>query len=83
LKERYRFRVLAPSLSTHSTFPDDYSRALSAITPMIEIKETVSHHSLSLNRLGWGRPILDVTILNKLLSRLIEDEDTPAVAGKK
>ena len=50
---------------------------------MIDIKETVSQHSVSLNKLEFGEPILNANILNKLLSSLIEDEDTPVVIGKK
>ena len=59
------------------------SRVVSAITPMIDIKETVSHHCVSLNRLECGRPILDVSMLSKLLGDLIKDEDAPVVVGKK
>lgn len=51
---------------------------------MIDTKETVSQHSVSLNKLEFGEePILNANILNKLLSSLIEDEGTPVVIGKK
>jgi len=50
---------------------------------MIDIKETVSQHSVSLNKLESGEPILDANILNKMLSGFIEDEDIPVVIGKK
>ena len=50
---------------------------------MIDVKETVSHHCVSLNRLECGRPVLDVSILNKLLSDLIKDEDAPVIVGKR
>ena len=50
---------------------------------MIGIKETVSQHSVSLNQLEWGGPILNASILNEFLSRLVEDEDTPVVVGGK
>lgn len=50
---------------------------------MIDIKETVSKHLVSLDRQKWGRPTLDPSILNKSLGRLIKDDDTPATVGKK
>jgi len=50
---------------------------------MIDIKETVSKHSVCLDRRGWGAPRLDISILNEFLGRLIEEDDTPAVVGKK
>ena len=59
------------------------SRVVSAITLMINIKETVSHHCVSLNRLECERPILDVSTLNKLLSDLIKDKDAPIIVEKK
>ena len=50
---------------------------------MIDIKETVSHHCVSLNRLECGRPTADVSILNELLGDLIKDEDAPVVGKKR
>ena len=50
---------------------------------MIDIKETVSKHSVSLDQRKWGRPILDPSILNRFLGRIIEDEDTSAAVGNK
>jgi hypothetical protein len=48
---------------------------------MVNIKETVSQHSVSLNRRSWESPILNASVLNKVLSRLVED--APVVVGKK
>jgi len=50
---------------------------------MMGIKETVSKHSVSLDRRGWGTPRLDINILNEFLGRLLEEDDTPAVIGGK
>ena len=52
---------------------------------MIDIKETVSKHSVSLDQRGvlWRSPGLGASILSKFLGGLIEDDDTPAVVGKK
>lgn len=82
-KERYRPFVVVPSLSTHPTSPEDRSRAGPVAPPMTDIKETVSKHSASLDQRRWGSAWLDAGILNKLLRRLIEDNDAPASVGKK
>jgi len=50
---------------------------------MIDIKETASKHSVSLDQRGWGPPGLNPNILNKLLGRLIEGDDTLVVVGRK
>ena len=50
---------------------------------MIDIKQTASRHSVSLDQWGWGSLGLDAGILNKFLKRLIKDDDTPAAVGKK
>ena len=49
----------------------------------MNIKETISKHSVSLDRRGWRTPWLDISILNEFLGRLIEEDNTPAVIGKK
>ena len=50
---------------------------------MIDIKETVSKHSVSLDQPRWGTPALDPSILNEFLNRFIKDDDTPVVVGEK
>ena len=51
---------------------------------MIDIMQSVSRHSMTLEQPRWRWwPKLDPNILNKLLRGIIEDGDTPAVAGKK
>jgi len=50
---------------------------------MMDIKETVSKHSVSLDRRGWRTPWLDINILNEFLGRLIEEDNTPAVGKKR
>jgi len=50
---------------------------------MIDVKETVSKHLVSLGHRRWEIPRLDPIILNKFLRHLIKDDDTPVVAGKK
>lgn len=50
---------------------------------MIGVKETVSKHSLSLERRRWENPCLDPFALNKLLRHLIEDNESSTTAGKK
>ena len=74
---------LVPSLSAHSTSPGDRPRAGPVTLPMIDIKETVSKHSVFLGQRRWGSPELGASVLNKFLGRLIEDDDTPTVVGKK
>jgi len=50
---------------------------------MIDIKETVSKHSVSLDHRIWETPRLDPSILNEFLRRLVGGDDTPVVVGKK
>lgn len=50
---------------------------------MVNIKQTTSKHSLSVDRPRWGRPNLDLSILNKLLETLIEDNRISVTTGKK
>lgn len=50
---------------------------------MIDIKQSTSSHSVTLEQQRWTWPKLDPNILNKVLRQTIEDEATPATAGKK
>lgn len=58
-------------------------RAGPALEPVVDIKQTVSNHFVSLDRRTWGGPSLDPVILNKLLESLIEDHGIPVTVGKK
>ena len=82
-RDRYHSFIFVPSFPAPATSPDDHSRARPVASPMIDIKETVSKHSVSLDQRRWGGPRLDVNILSKFLGRLIEDDDTPIAIGKK
>ena len=50
---------------------------------MIDTNQTVSKHSVSLDRLRWGRPALDPSLFNKLLEALIKDDEDPVTVGEK
>lgn len=50
---------------------------------MVDVKETVSKHSVSLDRRRWGDPSLDPSILEKLIRSLIEDDEVPVAVGKR
>jgi hypothetical protein len=50
---------------------------------MIDIKQTVSNHSVSLDLRRWARPSLDPSILNKLLETLLEGTEMTTTVGKK